>query len=90
MRTSMNRYLHRPFMVGSFEADDLVIMVALVILIAVSDYWQIVLFASPVIMIGYKKIKKNKPRGYLGHLAYRFGLIKFSNYPDSSQKKFAE
>lgn len=90
MRVSMNRYLHRPFMVGPFEADDLVILISLVIALALSHYWQVVLVLSPVILIGYRRIKQNKPRGYLGHLAYRLGLIRFRAYPDASQTTFAE
>jgi type IV conjugative transfer system protein TraL len=38
----------------------------------------------------YGKTKKNKPRGFMKHMIYMFGLSKLVNYPEYFEQEFHE
>ena len=38
----------------------------------------------------YGKSKKNKPRGFMKHIIYMFGLSKLINYPEYFEQEFFE
>lgn len=88
MNMKFPKYLSSPYQVLWFESDDiaLIAMFLTLALIFGNVFW-ILLFAGPVV---YMKFKKHYPRGFLKHLLYFIGFVKFHGYPQFFEKEFLE
>lgn len=83
------QYLSSPFQILFLEMDDLSIMFTFFFLAAIfrrMEFFGIALVA-PYFSI---KIKKKYPRGYLKHVMYFLGIIRFKGYPSSFEIHFLE
>jgi predicted membrane-bound mannosyltransferase len=87
-RLHFPQYLHRPFRIGWFESDELLLMIAMY-LIAVVSYIK-VFFAIPVVIYLYKKEKARRPRGFMRHFLFNLGFIGIKGYPSAFCDRFEE
>ncbi|MEM4619118.1 MAG: type IV conjugative transfer system protein TraL [Desulfurococcaceae archaeon] len=85
-RFKVPQYLHLPYQVLFFELDDL-LLIMLFIFISVYFSFTIGLIIL-VFLIVYMKMKKRFGRGYLIHLFYAIGVMKFKGYPTYFEKRF--
>jgi type IV conjugative transfer system protein TraL len=82
------QYLHRPYQVLWFETDDMgIISLCFILAIIFGGLFWVGLIVIPFL---YMKFKKTYPRGYLRHLMYFMGIIRFKKYPDFFVKEFVE
>lgn len=82
------QYLHRPYQVLWFETDDMgILTLCFILAIIFGGLFWIALFVVPAL---YMKTKKKYPRGYLRHLLYFAGILRFKRYPDFIIKEFVE
>jgi len=82
------QYLHRPYQVLWFESDDMgIISLCFILAIIFGGLFWVSLIVIPFL---YMKFKKAYPRGYLRHLMYFMGIIRFKKYPDFFVKEFVE
>ncbi len=82
------QYLSKPLQVLWFETDELIIFIfSLTLALTFGKLMWIVFF---VFQYFYTKTKRTKPRGFLRHSLYVFGLLKMKNYPDYFEREFRE
>jgi len=71
-----------------WEQDEVVvIMLTLSLALFVGGYTWYALLIGP---FTYSRFKKNYPKGFLKHLLYYMGLLKFEGYPTAFEKHFIE
>ncbi len=83
------RYLHLPVQILWFDMEDIAIISASYALWLILDTW----YALPLIVILpwlFKSAKTNKPRGFLRHLLYAYGVQKLTHYPPPHIEVFEE
>lgn len=83
------QYLSKPYQVLWFEPDDLCLMFTGLIIFGIRIggwFWILV----PIIPVGYSRLKRNYPRGFIKHMGYFLGIIPFKGYPSYFQQKFME
>ena len=73
------QYLHRPSQILWFESDEFVIL--LISLIFGFTMGLVMLGAGIAGFLGYKKIKKQYPRGFFRHIPYLLGFKTFERFP---------
>lgn len=82
------QYLHLPYQVLFFEIDDLVL---LLMFIFVSVYFSFsVGLVILIILIVYVKFKRRLGRGFLFHVLYAIGFVRFKGYPLYLEKRFTD
>lgn len=82
-------YLHRPLQVLWWESDELGLMMLALVIGMVFEH--IIFWIVPFLgVFQYGKIKKKYPRGFIKHLMYFIGLVKFKHYPDYWEEVFQE
>jgi hypothetical protein len=82
------QFLGAPFQIIWFESDQIGIFFVFLFLSQALVWW---FFPLPFLAVYfYSKAKKRYPRGFLRHLLYFIGLIRFKGYPDYTQKEFSE
>jgi len=88
MEYKVPQYLHRPVMVLWFEGDEMVtVVIGFLIGFFMNGWWWLALVIVPYI---YIIMKRRNPRGYLRHIQYQLGLMKFKGYPHYYQSRFWE
>jgi type IV conjugative transfer system protein TraL len=83
------QYMSAPTQVLWWEVDQLVIA-ALSFTAALLQGGVLTWILFVVIQISYARIKRNRPRGFLQHITYMFGLSKLNDYPEYFQQEFNE
>lgn len=82
------QYLHRPVQILWFDAQEfIVVMTTIFVAVIVGGVIGIVLFGILLLFLPWKR---TKPRGFIPHLAWRWGLLKFRHYPGPTQTRFYE
>ncbi|OGR04881.1 MAG: conjugal transfer protein TraL [Deltaproteobacteria bacterium RIFOXYD12_FULL_50_9] len=83
-----SQYLASPFQVLWYETDELgVLMFSLSLAFMYGNFFWLLVVVAPYF---YSKVKKSRPRGFLRHLLYFGGFIKFKGYPLYLDKEFRE
>lgn len=88
MDERLPQYLHRPVQILWFAADEFVLALSgifVAIIVGGLPGWGLV--AALLLFIPWKR---SKPRGFLPHLAWRWGLVSFPRYPGPTQTRFFE
>ena len=83
------QYLNKPLQFMWFESDEVLVGVFFYIvnLNFLGGWFWLSLILGPA---AYRQIKKKKPRGYLKHLLYSWGIASFTHYPSSFEQIFYE
>lgn len=83
------QYMSAPTQVLWWEVDQLVIA-ALSFTAALLQGGMLTWVIFVISQILYARVKKNRPRGFLQHVTYMFGLSRLNNYPEYFQQEFHE
>lgn len=88
MKYRIPQYLHRPYQILFFDAEDVALIMLLFVLAMLFGYvFWFLLFVVPYV---YMKVKKKYPRGFLKHIIYRLGIISFKGAPSVFERNFRE
>ena len=81
-------YLSKPYQVLWFEPDDIGLMIAgtLIFGLKIGGWWGWLIV--PMLPVGYGRLKRNYPRGFIKHMGYFLGVSPFRGYPTFFQQKF--
>lgn len=89
MAAKFPQYLTQPYQVLWFEPDDMIFAYGgLMIFGFLLGGWGWLLV--PAVPIGYSRLKKGYPRGFIKHLFYFLGLLRFDHYPSALEQEFNE
>jgi type IV conjugative transfer system protein TraL len=83
------RYLHLPVQILWFDMEDIGVILASYAIWMVMDSWWLL----PIVVLVpwmFKTMKADKPRGFLRHLLYAYGLQKLERYPGPQTMHFDE
>lgn len=82
------KYLSAPLQILWWEQDELFLIISLIYYAAIFSklFWILV----PTVPFWYIRAKRRNPKGFLGHLLYRWGLSKIEGCPTYFQKHFVE
>jgi type IV conjugative transfer system protein TraL len=82
------QHLSRPFQVLFWETDDLaIVFLCMTIALVFGGVTWFLLILGPA---AFGMLKRNRPRGFLRHLLYECGLLRYKGYPSSFVKNFRE
>ncbi len=88
MKVRTNKYLHKPFRLLWFEADEIFLFfVGLTFSIYVTP-WIGLFFFFLILLI--RRNKDKQPRGFIRHFFYYLGLLRFKGYPTFFENSFQE
>jgi len=88
MKTRTHKYLHKPFRLLWFESDEIFLLFAgLVLGMYVNTLFFLVLIVCAVLS---RKFKAKYPRGFVRHISYFLGLLRFKKYPSFFESSFQE
>ena len=88
MDERLPQFLHKPVQVLWFDAEEFVVVMATVfVATVVGGLVGWFLFGALFLFIPWKR---SKPRGFMPHLAYRWGVVRLKHYPASTQTVFFE
>jgi len=88
MRVTTPKHLHKPFRILWFESDELLLIFGGLILgIYITPIFFPILFGSAFVV---RKMKTKFTRGFVRHLPYFLGLMRFRNYPSFFDSHFNE
>ena len=88
MDERLPQYLHRPVQILWFGSDEFLLATSSVFVAAIVG--GLVGWALIAALLLFIPWKRTKPRGYLAHLAWRWGLVSFPHYPGPPQTRFFE
>ena len=83
------QYLHRPFQLLFWESDELALIIIMITLASIGSS-KILWLLTIVLPMTYSRMKKSYPRGFLKHMLYSLGFIKFSHYPNAETQRYFE
>lgn len=84
----MPQYLHLPLQFLWFDSEEIMLIVVIYLAVMIFGmYFGAIGIAG---LLYYMRIKRNKPRGYLGHLMYSIGLFKLDGCSNPFAKRFHE
>lgn len=84
----MPQYIHLPLQFLWFDSEELMLIIVI--------YLSMMIFGIYAGVVGiacllyYMRLKRNKPRGYLGHLMYSIGLYKIKGCSNPFANRFYE
>lgn len=88
MDERLPQFLHRPVQILWFDSQEfLVVMATIFVAVVVGGIIGWALIGALLLFIPWKR---TKPRGFIPHLAWRWGLARFRNYPGPTQTRFFE
>ena len=88
MDERLPQYLHRPVQIFWFGSDEFILVMSTIfvgLIVGGLIGWSLV--GALLLFIPWKR---SKPRGFLPHLAWRWGLLSFPHYPGPTQTRFYE
>ncbi len=88
MDERLPQYLHRPVQILWFGSDEFMLATSTVFVAAIVG--GVIGWALIVALLLFIPWKRSKPRGFLAHLAWRWGLVSFNHYPGPTQTRFCE
>jgi type IV conjugative transfer system protein TraL len=84
----MPQYLSNPIQMLWWEKDEVLLILSLFSgALLFGGFMWLALFVIP---FSYSRFKKNYPKGFLQHLLYFIGIMKFDGYPTAFEKHFIE
>ena len=88
MDERLPQYLHRPVQILWFGSDEFILVMSTIFVgLIVGGLIGRSLVGALLLFIPWKR---SKPRGFLPHLAWRWGLLAFPHYPGPTQTRFYE
>ncbi|MEM4959583.1 MAG: type IV conjugative transfer system protein TraL [Nanopusillaceae archaeon] len=84
------KFLHRPYQVLFLDSEDLGVIFFFFMVNMLFDLGKLGWIASILAVYFLLKLKRNGPRGYVKHLGYHIGLVKFKMAPGRFETKFYE
>jgi len=82
------QYLHKPVQILWFGADEFVLVITVIfVAVIVGGMLGWALVAGLLLFVPWLR---TKPRGFIPHMAWRWGLVRWSNYPGPTQTRFYE
>lgn len=88
MDERLPQYLHKPVQILWFGSDEFVLVVTTIfVAVVVGGLVGWAIFAALLLFLPWKRAQ---PRGFLAHLAWRWGLLRFRHYPGPTQTRFYE
>lgn len=88
MDERLPQYLHGPVQILWFGSDEFILVMSTIFVAAIVGGlvgWMLIL--ALLLFIPWKR---TKPRGFLSHLTWRWGLVRFRHYPGPTQTRFFE
>ena len=88
MDERLPQYLHKPVQILWFDQQEFILVVATIFVATVVGGligWLLV-----GVLLLFIPWKRTKPRGFIPHLAYRWGMLRFKGYPGPTQSRFFE
>jgi hypothetical protein len=82
------QYLHKPVQTLCLGADEFVLVITVIFVAVILGGmlgWALV--ASLLLFVPWLR---TKPRGFIPHVAWRWGLLRFQHYPGPTQTRFFE
>jgi len=82
------QYLHKPVQILWFDAQEFILMMSTIFVAMIVGGlvgWGVI--GALLLFIPWKR---TKPRGFVPHLAWRWGLVRFRYYPGPTQTRFFE
>jgi hypothetical protein len=82
------QYLHGPVQILWFGSDEFILVMSTIFVAAIVGGivgWTLI--GALLLFIPWKRAR---PRGFLSHLAWRWGLVRFAHYPGPTQTRFFE
>jgi len=82
------QYLHKPVQILWFASDEFVMVITTIFVATILGGalgWALV--AGLLLFVPWLR---TKPRGFIPHLAWRWGLVSFRHYPGPTQTRFFE
>jgi hypothetical protein len=82
------QYLHKPVQILWFGSDEFVLVMSTIfVAVIVGGMLGWALIAALLLFIPWLRTKS---RGFIPHLAWRWGLVRWSKYPGPTQTRFFE
>ncbi|CCW16544.1 hypothetical membrane protein [Sphingobium indicum BiD32] len=88
MDERLPQYLHGPVQILWFGSDEFILVMSTIfvaVIVGGMVGWMLIL--ALLLFIPWKR---TKPRGFLSHLTWRWGLVRFRHYPGPTQTRFYE
>lgn len=88
MDERLPQYLHGPVQILWFGSDEFILVMSTIfvaVIVGGMVGWMLIL--ALLLFIPWKR---TKPRGFLSHLTWRWGLVHFRHYPGPTQTRFYE
>ena len=88
MDERLPQYLHRPVQILWFGADEFIVVMStlfVAVIVGAGAGWTLI--GALLLFIPWKR---TKPRGFIPHLAWRWGLLVLPHYPGPTQTRFFE
>lgn len=82
------QFLHKPVQILWFDSQEFIVaMSAIFVAVIVGGLVGWALICALLFFIPWKR---SKPRGFIPHAAWRWGLLRFRHYPGPTQTRFYE
>src|SRR3546814_7187182 len=88
MEERLNKYLQKPVQILWFGSDEFVLVVTTIFVAVIVG--GLVGWAFIAALLLFLPWKRAQPRGFLAHLAWRWGMLHFRHYPGPTQTRFYE
>lgn len=88
MDERLPQYLHRPVQILWFGSDEFILVVSTIFVAVVVG--GMIGWALILALLLFIPWMWTKPRGFIPHLAWRWGLVRFRHYPGPTQTRFCE
>ncbi|MEG8219856.1 hypothetical protein OSJ57_04385 [Sphingomonas sp. HH69] len=88
MDERLPQYLHKPVQILWFGSDEFVLVITVIFVAVILGGmlgWALV--AGLLLFVPWLR---TKPRGFIPHMAWRWGLVGFRHYPGPTQTCFFE
>ena len=89
MSVQVPRYLHEPIRILWFDLEDLGVILLGYFFWLMLESWLVIPIAV-LVPAWFIRLKRSKPRGYLGHLLYYYGFSNLKGYPPPTTREFHE
>ena len=88
MDERLPQFLHKPVQILWFDAQEFIVVVSTIFVAVIAGGY--VGWSLLGVLLLFIPWKRTKPRGFMPHLAWRWGLLKLPRYPGPTQTRFCE
>ena len=88
MDERLPQFLHKPVQILWFDAQEFILVTSTIFVAVIVD--QMIGWALIGALLLFIPWKRTKPRGFIPHLAWRWGLVSLRHYPGPAQPRFYE